>query len=375
MARRALAPLSEAAETGPRLDRRRALMLGAGAASAAAFAPRPAGAEEPIVWRMVTSWPLGAPGPGTSADRIARRITALSGGRLTIDVYGAGDLVPAFEVFDAVSLGHAEIGHSAAFFWAGKMPASPFFTAVPFGLLPEAHHSWIMAGGGQALWDELYGAHGVKPYLAGNSGMQMGGWLNRRIETLDDLRGLRFRMPGLGGEVLRRLGATPVSLPPGEIFQALSTGVVDGAEFLGPWSDLALGLDRAAGYYYWPGFHEPNGSAECLVNREALDRLPEDLKALIVMACDAEAALGLAEANWQNAAALASLQGNEDVTVLPFPEPVLRAAREAAGSVLRELAAEDPLTGRIHESFLHARERLTAWAQVTAVPVLGARTV
>jgi TRAP-type mannitol/chloroaromatic compound transport system substrate-binding protein len=324
---------------------------------------------------MVTSWPRGAPGPGTSADRIARRITAMSAGRLDVRVYGAGELVPAFEVFDAVSLGTAEIGHSAAFFWAGKMPAAPFFTAVPFGLLPEAHHAWILSGGGQALWDELYGRHGVKPYLAGNSGMQMGGWFNRRIETRDDLRGLRVRMPGLGGEVLRRLGGTPVNLPPGEIFQALQTGVVDGAEFLGPWSDLALGLDQAAGFYYWPGFHEPNGSAECLVNREALDALPEDLRGLVAMACEAETALGLAEANWQNAAALETVRNDESVTLLPFPDTVLQAARDAAAEVLAEQAEGDALAARIHASFLTARDRLSAWAHVTAVPILGTRAV
>lgn len=368
-------PHSRAEGSGGPIGRRRALAMGAGSAAASALAAGTARAEEPVRWRMVTSWPRGAPGPGTSADRIARQITALSAGRLAVEVYGAGELVPAFEVFDAVSLGTAEMGHSAAFFWAGKMPAAPFFTAVPFGLLPEAHHAWILSGGGQALWDELYGPHQVKPFLAGNSGMQMGGWFNRRIDGLDDLRGLRIRMPGLGGEVLRRLGATPVNLPPGEIFQALQTGVVDGAEFLGPWSDLALGLDQAAGFYYWPGFHEPNGSAECLVNRAALDSLPEDLRDLVAMACQAETALGLAEANWQNAAALETLQGDETVTLLPFPDPVLQAAREAADMVLQDLARDDPLAGRIYASFREARARLTDWAHVTAVPILGSRSV
>ena len=360
--------------TAPPIRRRRALGLAAGTfgvAGAVAAAPAAARGQARQSWRMVTAWPRGAPGPGTSADRIARRITALSGGRLSVTVYGAGELVPAFEVFDAVSLGHAEIGHSAAFFWAGKMPASPFFTAVPFGLIPDAHHAWIAAGGGQALWDELYRRHGVKPFLAGNSGMQMGGWFNHRIETLDDLRGLRYRMPGLGGDVLRRLGATPVNLPPGDIFQALSTGVIDAAEFLGPWSDRALGLDRAARFYYWPGFHEPNGSAECLINLDAYAQLPDDLREVIAVACEAEAALGLAEANWQNAAALQRLEQDQSVTILPFPSLVLDAARQAADAVLAERASADPLTGRIHASFLAARQRLTAWSRITAAPVLS----
>lgn len=371
MAKKTLTSPASKPTTDVPMTRRRALSLGAsGAVAAGIAAPRAARAEPAHHWRMVTAWPRGAPGPGTSADRIARRISELSGGRLTVSVYGAGDLVPAFEVFDAVSLGNAEMGHSAAFFWAGKMPASPFFTAIPFGLLPDGHHAWIAAGGGQGLWDELYGQHGVKPFLAGNSGMQMGGWSNRRIDTRDDLQGLRYRMPGLGGEVLRRLGATPVTVPPAEIFQALQSGVIDAAEFLGPWSDGALGLDQVARFYYWPGFHEPNGSAECLVNRAALDRLPEDLQQLIALACDAEAALGLAEANWHNATALRRLQGSAEVTLLPFPRPVLEDARDAANTVLSQLADADPLTARIHASFLDARRRLGAWSQITAVPVL-----
>src|SRR5688572_342087 len=193
-------------------------------------------------WRMVTSWPKRLPGPGLSAERIAERIAALSGGRLQISVSAAGEVVPAFEVLDAVGGGVAEIGHTAAFFWQGKMPAANFFTTVPFGLTPNEHVAWVEAGGGQALWDELYRPFGVKPFMGGNTGVCMGGWFRREIKSLADLKGLKLRSLGLGGEVFRRLGATSVSIPPGEIFPALQSGVVDGAEFTTPASDIALGL-------------------------------------------------------------------------------------------------------------------------------------
>ncbi|MGH6946322.1 MAG: TRAP transporter substrate-binding protein, partial [Kiloniellales bacterium] len=287
--------------TGPaaRLTRRRLLTAAPALAAtglAATGLAAPAVAQGVTRWRLVTAWPMDAPGPGTSARRIAERITALSGGRLEIELYAAGELVPAFEVLDAVSQGTAELGHAAAFFWAGKLPPAVFFIAVPFGLSPEAHNAWIYEGGGQALYDALYAPLGVKPFLAGNSGLQMGGWYRREIKSLEDVKGLKIRMPGIGGEVMRRLGATAVSVPPGEIFPALQAGTVDAAEFLGPWSDLAMGFDRVAPFYYWPGFHEPNGSAEAIVNLETLTALPADLQALVAVVCESENARGLAEA-------------------------------------------------------------------------------
>ena len=344
-----------------------AATAGAGSAVAA-----PAIAQGLRAWRMVTSWPPNAPGPGTSANRLARRISALSGGRLTVEVYGAGELVPAFEAFDAVALGNAEMAHTAAFFWAGKMPAAPFFTAMPFGLGPHEHDAWIHHGGGQALWDALYRPHGVKPFAAGNSGMQMGGWLKRPVDGLDDLQGLVYRMPGLGGAALQRLGVTTVSLPPGEILSSLQSGVIDGAEFLGPWSDLAMGLDQAAPYYYWPGFHEPNGSAESLVNLAAYQALPPDLRDLIAVACEAEALRGLAEANWQNAAALAGIRdGSATVELRRYRDAVLTAVRRATADVLQEAAAGDAMFARILASYRAAQAALKPWSRVTLAPMIA----
>ena len=353
-------------EQSKRTDKRqRRAFLAAGALAGPAFlASRPALAQERFEWTMVTSWPKGAPGPGTTADRIARRITALSGGRLTVRLFAAGEVVPALEVFDAVSGGRAQMGHSASFFWAGKLKASAFFTAIPFGLTPDAHNAWIYQGGGQALWEELYAGADLKPFAAGNSGMQMGGWFKREITGLQDLKGLKYRMPGLGGEVVRRLGVTAVSLPPGEILPALQSGAIDGAEFLGPWSDLALGFYKAAGYYYWPGFHEPNGSAECLVNRRAYEALPADLKEIVAAACEAENTRGLAEADWQNARALEGIETKHGVRLRRFSDDILAAARQAAEAVLAEVAQSTPLAGRIHRSYLAARDGSLAWARV-----------
>ncbi|MDH3472521.1 MAG: TRAP transporter substrate-binding protein [Rhodospirillales bacterium] len=358
-------------ETRGNINRRR-LLAGGGALAGGLALAAPAVAQERFEWNLVTSWPKDAPGPGTTARRIAERITLMSGGRLTVKLFAAGEVVPAFEVFDAVSRGTAQMGHTASFFWSGKFKAATFFTAVPFGLTPDGHQAWIYHGGGQALWDELYASAGVKPFLAGNSGMQMGGWCKREIRQLEDLKGLKYRIPGLGGEVMRRLGVTAVSLPPGEILPALQSGAIDGAEFLGPWSDIALGLNKAAPYYYWPGFHEPNGSAESLVNATAYAALPDDLKEITAAACEAENARGLAEADWQNAQSLIDIEAKHGVKLRRFGDDILAAAGKAAEEVLAELGAGDALAGRIHASYLAARAASLGWAKVARHAVLDA---
>src|ERR1043166_7990214 len=180
--------------------------------------------------------------------------------------FAAGEVVPAFEVLDPVGSGVADMGHTASFYWQGKQPAAVYFTTVPFGLVPSEHVAWVDAGGGQALWDELYAPFGVKPFMGGNTGVCMGGWFRREIKSLDDVKGLKLRTLGLGGEIYRRLGATPQTTSPGEIFISLQSGVIDGAEFVGPGSDIALGLYRVAPFYYGPGFNKPNGTGECIVS-------------------------------------------------------------------------------------------------------------
>src|SRR5476649_1294308 len=325
--------------------------IGAGAAAAGVIAAPAVARAQTVKWRMVTSWPKRLPGPGMSAERIAERVRTLSGGRIDISVFAAGEVVPAFEVLDAVGNGVADIGHSAAFYWQGKMPASAFFTTVPFGLTPSEHVAWVEAGGGQALWDELYAPFGVKPFMGGNTGVCMGGWFRREVASLNDLRGLKVRSLGLGGEVYRRLGATPQTTPQAEILTSLQSGVIDGAEFVGPGTDIALGLYRVAPFYYYPGFNKPNGTGECIVALKSWDALPDDLKAIVAHACAAEANFALAEIERLNAQALATLLNEHGVKLTAFPDDLVTAARKQAGDVLGELGTRGAIAGKVHDSY------------------------
>jgi TRAP-type mannitol/chloroaromatic compound transport system substrate-binding protein len=324
-------------------------------------------------WRMVTSWPKRLPGPGMSAERVAERIGALSGGRLEVTVSAAGEVVPAFEVLDAVGSGVAEMGHSAAFYWQGKAPAAAFFTTVPFGLVPNEHAAWIDAGGGQALWDELYAPFGVKPFMAGNTGVSMGGWFRREIKSRDDVHGLKVRALGLGGEVYRRLGAIPQTTSPGEILVALQSGVIDGAEFVGPGSDIALGLYRFAPFYYGPGFNKPNGTGECIVGLKAWQTLDAELQAIVTHACAAEAAFALAEMERLNIEALAALTARDNAQLRSFPSDLVAAARAQAKDVLAELAGKSAGAQKVHDSYVAFRDKVSAWSRISLEAVLAAR--
>src|SRR5262245_48585505 len=282
----------------------RRTFIRAGAAAAGILAAPAFARYQTQKCRMVTSWPKRLPGPGMSAERIAQRIRVLSGGRIDITVHAAGEVVPAFEVLDAVADGVAEIAHTAAFYWQGKMPAAAFYTTVPFGLTPGEHVAWVDAGGGQALWDELYAPFGVKPFMGGNTGVCMGGWFRREIRSKGDVGGVKIRSLGLGGEVYRRLGATPQTTPPAEILTSLQSGVLDAVEFVGPGTDIALGLYRVAPFYYYPGFNKPNGTGECIVSLAAWEALDAELKAIVAHACAGEANFALAEMERLNTEAL-----------------------------------------------------------------------
>jgi len=356
----------------PKSDRR-ALLRGGGLALLGAVAAPAVARAQALRWRMVTSWPKRLPGPGMSAERVAERISALSGGRLQITVQAAGEVVPAFEVLDAVGGSVAEMGHTAAFYWQGKQPAAAYYTTVPFGLTPMEHVAWVDAGGGQALWDELYAPFGVKPFMGGNTGVCMGGWFRRELKSLDDLKGLKVRSLGLGGEVYRRLGATPQTTPPGEILTSLQSGVLDGAEFVGPGTDIALGLYRVAPLYYGPGFNKPNGTGECLVNLKVWEGLAGDLKAIIAHACAAEASFALSEMERLNAQALAALTERNNVRLMSFSADVVGTARRQAADILAELAGRSDIARRINDSYAEFRSRTAAWSRVSLKAVLEAR--
>ncbi len=340
--------------------------------ASAALATPAIGAEK-IEWRMATSWPKNLPGPGITAQRLVDRIGQLSGGRLTIKLYAAGELVPALEVFSAVTQGAAEIAHTAPLFWGGKIPAAPLFTAGPFGLTPLEHITWINHGGGQQLWDRLYQPFGIKPYMAGNTGFQMGGWYKNELQSLDDLKGLKIRMPGLGGDVMRRLGASPVTLAPGEIFPALQSGLIDATEFLGPSSDFAMGFYKVAKNYYSPGFHEPNGTGEALVSIKALEALPDDLRLVVETACAAENIFSLGDSEWTNAARLKILVEEKGVTIRTYPQDIISAAKVGTGEALNDLASRDALTAETVASFLAARAHLADWSGISVKAFMAAR--
>jgi len=356
-----------------RMINRRTLVGGVGTAFAGTIAAPGIARAQTRRWRMVTSWPKKLPGPGMSAERVAERIAALSGGRLQVTVHAAGELVPAFEVLDAVGGGVAELGHTAAFYWQGKQPAAAFYTTVPFGLTPLEHVAWVDAGGGQALWDELYAALGVKPFMAGNTGVCMGGWFRREVQGLDDLKGLKIRSLGLGGEVYRRLGATPQTTPVGEILTSLQSGVLDAAEFVGPGTDIALGLYRAAPFYYGPGFNKPNGTGECIVSRKVWDAADSETKAIIAHACAAEASFALSEMERLNAEALAVLTSRDNVQLKSFAPAIIGASRKEAADVLNELSTRGVMARKVHQSYIAFRDRTAPWSRVSLKAVLEAR--
>lgn len=317
-------------------------------------------------WRCVTSWGRNLAGPGVTAARLAQNITLMSQGELTIELFAAGEIVPALNVLDAVSNGTVEMGHTAALFWQGKMQAAPIFTTVPFGMPPIAHAAWIDHGGGQALWDALYAPFGVKPMLAGNTGPSTAGWFRKPITSLADLKGLRIRVTGLGAEIYKRLGAVPMVVAPSETFITLERGTIDAAEFLAPANDLPMGLHKVAPHLAFPGFSKPNGASEALVNLSAWNDLPEHLKAIVATAARAEHDRGLAEAEAANAAALRQLLA-EGVQPMPMPADVLTEARRATDEVLKEIAARDGLSGRIVASYLAAKGEGAPWRGMQAM--------
>lgn len=324
-------------------------------------------------WKLVTSWPKNFPGLGTAPERFAEQVEQLSGGRLTIKVYGAGELVPALQVFDAVSQGTAEMGHSGAYYWKGKASAAQFFTSVPFGLTAQEMNGWIQYGGGQALWEEVYAPFNLLPLPGGNTGVQMGGWFNKEINSVDDLKGLKMRIPGLGGEVLARAGGTPVTLPGGEIFTSLQTGTIDATEWVGPYNDLAFGLYKVAEHYYYPGWHEPGSMMEFTINKGAFAELPADLQAIVRITAKAINEDMLAEYTTRNQAALIELKEKHGVDVREFPADVLDKLQTLSDEVVAEVAGADPLSQKVYDSYKAYRDQVKAYHAVSEQAYINAR--
>ncbi|GAA5524659.1 monocarboxylate 2-oxoacid-binding periplasmic protein all3028 [Microbulbifer aestuariivivens] len=321
--------------------------------------------QQTFQWKLVTTWPKNFPGLGSAPERFAEKVAQMSAGRLKIHVYGAGELVPAMGVFGAVSEGAAQMGHGAAYYWKGKLPAAQFFTAVPFGLNAQEMNGWLHHGGGLELWQELYAPFNLIPMAGGSTGVQMAGWFNKQINSVEDLKGLKMRIPGLGGEVLNRAGGTAVTIPGGELYTALQTGVIDATEWVGPYNDLAFGFHQIADYYYYPGWHEPGSILEFIVNKTAFEKLPPDLQAIVRTAArDANQDM-LDEYTARNNRALKELVDSHGVQLKRLPDEVLAHLRAINTEILQETAAEDPQFARIYDAFRQFEAQVAPYHRIS----------
>lgn len=331
------------------------------------------GNQASIEWKLVTTWPKGLPGLGSAPENFARRVGEMSNGRLTVRVYGAGEVVPPFEVFDAVSQGVAEMGHGASYYWKGKIPSSVFYTAVPFGMTAQEMNGWLHYGGGLELWRELYAPFGVRPFAGGSTGVQMAGWFNRELKSASDLDGLKMRIPGLAGEVFAASGGTAVRLAGGEIYTSMQTGVIDAVEWVGPYNDRTLGLMEVAEYYYYPGWHEPGAMLEFTVNQEAFDRLPADLQAIVEGAARATNQDMLDEFTARNNQSLNSLLDDYAVKLRPLPDDVMDVLHSNSVIALEQLKAGDPMAQKIAASYEEFLGGVRRYHEISERAYLNAR--
>jgi TRAP-type mannitol/chloroaromatic compound transport system substrate-binding protein len=328
--------------------------------------PAPAIAQGIKELKLVTSWAQkGMSGLQTGAERLAQSIGALSDGHLKVTVYPAGSLVRPFEVFDAVGAGVADMYHSDDYYFDSKSPALSFFSAVPYGLTADELSSWILFGGGQQLWDQVGAQFNIKPLMALNSGVQMGGWFNKEIGGPEDFKGLRYRMPGLGAEVLRRMGATVVTTPGTEIVGALKSGAIDASEWVGPWLDMELGLDKAADYYYYPGFHEPGTNTTLGVSKTLWDGLTASERAIIEAAAAAEVTRSLAQFNAENVKWLRRLREDKRIKILRFSDELVRKFGALSKEVLADIATKDPLTRKVYDSYTAFLAGIMDWGELS----------
>ena len=324
-------------------------------------------------WRLVTSWPKNYPGLGMAPEKIANLVEEMSNGQMQITVYGAGEQVPAFGVFDAVSSGSHQMGHSGGYFWKGKVPAAQFFTSVPFGLTADEINAWVNRGGGLELWREIYEPFNIYPIPAGNTGTQMFGWFNKEINSLEDVRGLKMRIPGIGGEVLKEAGGIPVTLPGGELFTALQTGVIDATEWVGPYNDLTFGFHQAAKYYYYPGWHEPGPMLELLINMDAWNSLPKHLQVIIETATKAVNQDTLDEYLARNNQALTELIEVHGVELRKLPDDVIEEFRAISNEILSDLAEEDEVIGKVYDSYIEFKNNVTEYHKISEDSFIEAR--
>ncbi len=316
-------------------------------------------------WKMVTTWPPNFPVVGEGCNLMAEWVKQMSGGRMEIEVYGGGELIPSLECFDAVRNGAVELGHGASYYWAGKVPAGQFFSSVPFGMNAQQMFAWIISGGGLTLWEELYEPFGLIPIPGGNTGLQMGGWFNKEINTIEDIKGLKMRIPGLGGKVLAAAGGTSVTVAGGEIYTNLERGVLDATEWIGPYHDYLMGFHEVADYYYYPGWHEPGTVLELTVNKEKFEALPSDLREIIRIAAYRINHWMWTEFDAKNSIYLKKIREEGSTEIKAFPQPVLDALKQSTAAVLDEMVANDPQAAKIYQAYQGFRKSIQDWSEIS----------
>ena len=316
-------------------------------------------------WKMLTTWPPTLPVLQDGPKLFARWVKEMSDGRLDIKVYGGGELVPALEAFGAVRQGTAEIGHGASYYWAGKIPAAQFFAAVPFGMNPQQMNAWVISGGGLELWEELYAPLNLLPLPGGNTGIQMGGWFNKEINSVSDLQGLKMRIPGLGGKVISKAGGSAILSAGSEIYTNLERGVIDATEWIGPYHDYMMGFYKVARYYYYPGWHEPGPNLEFFINKGAFSKLPPDLQQIVRNAAAKVHHWMLCEFESKNNVYLQKLINEEKVDLRPFPDEVLEQLRAYSAEVIDEIVGSDAQSKKIYDAYLSFRNQITPWADIS----------
>ncbi|MFY0651434.1 MAG: TRAP transporter substrate-binding protein DctP [Cyclobacteriaceae bacterium] len=316
-------------------------------------------------WKMVTTWGPNFPVLGEGCNMLAEWVKEMSGGRLEIEVYGGGELIPALEVFDAVSSGAVEMGSGSAYYWAGKVPEAQFFSSIPFGMNAQQINAWVMTGGGNKLWDEVYAPFDLFSLPGGNTGVQAGGWYNKEINTVEDLNGLKMRIPGLGAKVLNKAGGTPILVAGGELFTNLERGVIDATEWIGPYHDYIMGFHKVAQYYYYPGWHEPGTILEMMLNKSKFEKLPLDLQQIVKTACYRMNHWMLCEFESKNSEYLSKLVDEEKVDIRQFPNEVLQKLKEISNEVVLEMIESDPKSKKIYEHFNAYRQKIVGWSKMS----------
>jgi len=340
---------------------------GVGAAAVAATAVNAPAvlAKKTFNWKMVTTWPPGLPVLQTGCERLAKRINLLTDGRIKIQVFAGGELVPPLGIFDAVSAGTVEMGSGASYYWAGKTTAAQWFAAVPFGMNAQGMAAWFHGGDGLKLWEEVYAPFNLIPRPGGSTGVQMGGWFNKKIKSIKDFKGIKMRIPGLGGKVLAKAGGTVVLSPGGEIFTNLERGVIDATEWVGPLHDLRMGFYQAAKYYYYPGWHEPGTYLEYFFNKKAYESLPKDLQYIVDTAIMENELWCLSQFEARNGEALQTLINKHNVKLMKFPDKVLGSLRKLAEEVVEEEAAKDPMARKVADSFKKFQKVVGTWGSIS----------